>query len=181
MKRTVWVLTGILAFSSIVFGACLLLLAIGWPVTPERFQVLAVEARRMPAVLILIFTALICMAIGIVILYGMIWNRMNRRTNVLLEKTALGETAVSFTALNEIVERTLKNRKDVKNGKVKVHAIGSSIRIEVHAVTAPTVSLYEITHSLQDEIHAAIQSICGVSIGTIDVTVDQAELLPNRT
>lgn len=181
MKRTAWILSGILAFLAIMFGTSMLLLTIGWPVSPETLQALMWEARRMPAVLFLVFAALICMAIGIIVLYGMIWNRLNRRTSALLEKNTLGETAVSFTALNEIAEQTLKNRSEVIKYKTKVYAIGSSIRIEVRAVTKPTVSLLELTHSLQEDIDTAIRTTCGTEIGSIDVTVDQAEVPPKRT
>lgn len=180
MKRAVGILSGILAFAAVVSGVILLLAAIGWPITTEGLQTMISGSRRMPAVLFLILIALVCIAIGVIVLYGMIWNRLNRRTTALLEKNALGETAVSFAALSQIVDRTLKNRTDVKSSKTRVYAIGSSVRIEVRAVTSPTVSLLELTHSLQDEIHAAIVALCGVSIGSIDVTVDQAELPPKR-
>ncbi|MBR6039062.1 MAG: alkaline shock response membrane anchor protein AmaP [Clostridia bacterium] len=180
MKRTVGILSGILAFAAVVSGVILLLAAIGWPITTEGLQTMIAGSRRMPAVLFLILFALVCIAIGVIVLYGMIWNRLNRRTTALLEKNALGETAVSFAALSQIVDRTLKNRTDVKSSKTRVYAIGSSVRIEVRAVTSPTVSLLKLTHSLQDEIHAAIVALCGVSIGSIDVTVDQAELPPKR-
>ena len=180
MKRTVGILSGILAVGAVLFGIVLLLVAIGWPITTEGLQNMIANSRRMPAVLFLVLIAFVCIAFGVIILYGMIGNRLNRRTTALLEKNALGETAVSFAALSQIVESTLKNRKDVKSAKTKVYAIGSSIRIEVRAVTSPTVSLLELTHSLQDEIHAAIVALCGVPIGSIDVTVDQAELPPKR-
>ena len=180
MKRAVGILSGILAFAAILFGIVLLLTVIGWPITTEGLQKIVAGSRRMPALLFLILTALVCITIGVVVLYGMIGNRLNRRTSALLEKNSLGETAVSFAALSQIVDRTLKNRKDVKSFKTRVYAIGSSIRIEVRAVTSPTVSLLELTHSLQDEIHAAIVALCGIPIGSIDVTVDQTELLSKK-
>ena len=179
MKRTVGILSGILAFAAVVSGI-VLLAAIGWPITTDSLQTMIASLRRMPTVLFLILIALACIAIGVIVLYGMIWNHRNRRAAALLEKNALGETAVSFAALSQIVDRTLKNRKDVKSFRTKVYAIGSSIRIEVRAVTSPTVSLLELTHSLQNEIHEEIVALCGVPIGSIDVTVDQAELPPKR-
>lgn len=181
MKRAVGILSGILAFLAIMFGVSLLLTAIGWPISPERFGTLVAAARRMPTVLVLIVSALICMAIGIFVLYGMVIKRLNRRTSALLEKNALGETAVSFKALEQIVGRTLKNRSDVTSSKAKVYAIGNSIRIEVRAVTVPTASLLELTHRLQDEINQAILTLCGTNVGSVDVTIDQAELPPKRT
>ena len=178
MKRTVGILTGVLAFLAIVFGVSMLLAAIGWPLSTERLQTLIAQSRQIPAMLFLVLSALICMTIGIVILYGMIGNHFNRRTSALLEKNALGETQVSFATLAQIAERALKNRNDVKNFKTKVYAVGNSIRIDVRAVTAPTVSLLELTHTLQDEISAAIFQICGTEIGSVNVTVDQADLPP---
>ena len=180
MKRTVGILSGVLAFAAILFGIVLLLVAIGWPITTDGLQMMIAGSHQMPSVLIPVLIALACIAIGVIVLYGMIVNRRNRRTAALLEKNTLGETAVSYTALSQIVDRTLKNRIDVKSFKTKVYAIGSSVRIDVRAVTSPTVSLLELTHSLQNEIHAAIAALCGMPIGSIDVTVDQAELPPKR-
>lgn len=180
MKRAVVILSGVLAFFAIVLGASLLLIAIGWPVRTERLQALVAGIRQMPAILLLVVIALVCMAVGIVVLYGMIGNHLNRRTSALLEKNALGDTAVSFTALAQITERTVKNRKDIRSCKVKVYAIGNSVRIDVRAVTSPTVSLLELTHTIQDEIDAAILAFCGIAVGSIDVTIDQAELPPKR-
>ena len=181
MKRAVGILSGFLAFLAIVFGVSLLLTAIGWPVSPERFGILVAKARQMPTVLFLILASAVFVAIGIIVLYGMLFKHFGRRASVLLEKNALGETAVSFTALSQITERILKNRNDVRNAKTKVYAIGSSVRIEVRAVASPEVSLLEMTHSLQDEINTAIIAYCGTSVGSIDVTIDQAELPPKRT
>ena len=180
MKRAVGILSGILAGAAILLGIVLFLTAIGWPITTEGLQEMIMGSRRMPAVLFLVLFAFVCIAVGVLVLYGMIGNHINRRTSALLEKNAFGETAVSFTALSQIVDRTLKNRKDVKNIKTRVYAIGNSIRIDVRAVTSPTVSLLELTHSLQEEIHASILALCGTPIGSIDVTIDQAELPPKR-
>ena len=181
MKRAVGILSGILAFLSIVIGVSLLLLAIGWPISPERLQELCRAVREVPSVLFLIAAALLCIAVGIFVLYGMILKHLNRRTSALLEHNALGETAVSFTALSQIAECTLKKQKDVRSFKTKVYAVGNSIRIDVRAVTAPTVSLIEMTHTLQNGIHSAILEICGTEIGSVNVTIDQAELPPKRS
>ncbi len=175
MKQAVRILSGILAFFTVVFGVGLFLTVIGWPVSPERMQELIYGLRRMPAALFAALSALIICAIGVFMLYGLICRRSDRKTSAPLEKNELGETSVSFTTLAQIAERTVKARSDVKSAKVKVGGIGSSVRIDVRAVTAPTVSLLELTHSLQSEIAEAITGICGVPIGTIDVTVDQTD------
>lgn len=181
MKKTVGILSGILAFLSLVFGVCLLLTAIGWPVSEERFRELAGTIHQMPTVLFLVLSAFGCIAIGVFVLYGMIGEHMNRKTAALLERNALGETYVSFSTLAQIAESAVKSRNDVKNCKTKVYAVGNSIKIDVRAVTAPTVSLVEMTHTLQDEINASILSQCGTAIGRVDVTIDQADFSSKRT
>lgn len=181
MKRAVGILSGILAFLSIVFGTSLLLLAIGWPVSSERMQELIQSARQMPALLLLILSALICMAVGVFVLYGMIGKHLGRRTSALLEKNTLGETAVSFAALAQIADCTLKKRNDVNSFKTKVYAVGNSVRIDVRAVTAPTASLVETTHALQNEIHAVILQTCGTEVGSVNVTIDQTDLPSKRS
>ena len=181
MKRTVRILSGILAFLAVVFGVSLLLTAIGWPVSAERFRELIVELRQMPTVLFLVLFDFACIAIGVIVLYGIIGERLNRRTSALLERNTLGETYVSFRTLEQIAESTAKKRSEVKSCKAKVRTVGSNIRIDVRAVTAPTVSLLEMTHALQDEINAAILAFCGTVIGSVDVTIDQAEISPKKS
>ena len=175
MKRSVRILSGVIAFLAVLFGVCMLLTLIGWPVSPERLQELIDGSRRMPTVLFAVLSALLICAGGVFVLYGLIKGRLNRRTSALLEKTALGETAVSFASLAQIAEQTVIRRPDVGSCKIKVYAIGSSVRIDVRVVTSPTSSLLELTHTLQDEIAASIAQFCGTPIGTVDVTVDQTD------
>lgn len=181
MKKTVRILSGTLAFLSMVFGICLLLTAIGWPISAARFQELIGELRKMPSVLFLVLFALVCIAVGVLVLYGLIGERMNRKTVAMLDRNALGETYVSFSTLAQIAECAVKSRRDVKTCKAKVYAVGNSVKIDVRVLTAPTASLLEVTRALQDEINASILSLCGTTVGRVDVTVDQTELPQKRT
>ena len=180
MKTAIRILSGILAFFALVIGVSLLLTAIGWPVSTERFQELIAGVRQMPTVLFVVLSAFVSIAIGVIVLYGMIGEGFTRRTSALLEKNALGETYVSYRTLEQIAETAAKNRSEVKSCKTKVHAIGNNVRIEVRVVTAPTVSLLEMTHTLQDEINASILAFCGTAVGSVDVTVDQAVVPPKK-
>jgi hypothetical protein len=175
MKQAVRILSGFLAFFAVVCGVCLLLTAIGWPVSSARMQEIVEGLRRFPSVLFLILAAVVLCAIGTLVLYGLIFARVNRRTSALIEKNGLGETAVSFAALAQTAERVAKAHRDVRSCRTKAYAIGNSVKIEVRVVTAPTVSLLEITHALQDTVAAALNDLCGTEIGTVDVTVDQTE------
>ncbi|MBR0507577.1 MAG: alkaline shock response membrane anchor protein AmaP [Clostridia bacterium] len=175
MKQAVRILSGFLAFLSVVCGVCLLLTAIGWPVSTERMQEILVGIRQFPSVLLLILCAIVLCAIGAFVLYGLVFARMNRRTSALIEKNALGETAVSFAALAQTADRVARSHQDVKSCKAKAYAIGNSVKIDVRVITAPTVSLLEMTHALQDTIAAAVKDLCGTEIGAVDVTVDQTE------
>ena len=98
----------------------------------------------------------------------------------MLEKNPLGEIYVSFSVLAQIAERAVTGRSEVNESKTRVRAIGNSVRIDVRAVTLPTVSLPEITHALEDEINASILAACGTMIGKTDVTIDQTYSKPNK-
>lgn len=175
MKQAVRILSGFLAFLSVVCGVCLILTVIGWPVPPARMQELIGDLRHFPSALLVILAAIVLCAIGTLVLYGLIFARLSRRTSALIEKNALGETAVSFSALAQTAERVARSHRDVKSCRTKAYAIGSSVKIDVRVITAPTVSLLEITHALQDTIAAALKDLCGTEIGSVDVTVDQTE------
>lgn len=175
MKRWVGILSGLLAALSCALGFAALLVVIGWPVGEARMTAWLTGARRMPQGLLLILAALLLVALGVFVLYGLFSQRFSRPTAAQIDTSPLGGTYVSFEALAALAERTVKKRSDVKSCKTKVTAIGGDIRIAVRVVTAPTVSLLTMTHALQDEIAACIRDVCGVPIGRIDVTVDQTE------
>lgn len=181
MKRVTKILSGILAFLTLVFGICMLLLAIGWPISTERMQQLIASLRRMPQILILILAAFALIAVAVLILYGMIGEQFTRRKSALLEKNALGETSVSFSTLSQIAEHAIKNRSDISSCRLKVYAVGNSVRIDARVVSSPAISLLELTHALQDTIASAISEYCGTAIGIINVTVDQAEIPPRQS
>ena len=180
MKQVVRILSLILAFLTVLFACCLILTVIGWPVSAERMQELVLKMRQMPTVLIMLLLAVALGVIGVFVLYGLIGERMQRRTSALLEKNDFGETAVSFQTLQQIAEKAVKSRNDVSACKTKVYAIGNAVKIDVRVVTAPTVSLVELTRTLQNMIRSSIAEICGTSVGDVDVTVDQADLQPKK-
>ena len=175
MKRWVGILSGLLAAAACALCFAVLLVVIGWPVGEARMLEWLTAVRRMPNALFAVLAALAIGAAGVFALYGLFSARFQKRTSAPIERTALGETSVSFEALAALSDRTVKKRNDVKSCKTKVTAIGDDIRISVRVVTTPTVSLLVLTHALQDEIAACIRDVCGVPIGRVDVTVDQTD------
>ncbi len=103
------------------------------------------------------------------------------KKTAVLSRTALGETAISFSALGQLAERAAMRQKGVRACKARAYAVGSGVWIDVHAETPPELSLVEITHALENAIAAELLQICGATVGTVYVTVDQPEKTPKRT
>lgn len=180
MKRVVRILSGLLAVLAIALVVCALLAVIGWPVPPERMAEIFASARRMPNVLLTVSAALLLAAIGVFTLYALYAERFEKRTAALIERNAMGETSVSFSAIGELVNGLCKGRPDVKECKTSVTALGDQVRILVRVATAPTVSLLELTYALQSEISARVLEVCGAPIGSVDVRVEQTETEPKH-
>lgn len=175
MKRTVKILSGLLAVLAVALCVVILLAVIGWPVSEPRMQELLQKMRRLPAVLLTIAAAAAIGAVGVFALYGLFTEHIMRRTSATIDRNALGETSISFGALERLANTAALKHAEVRTSKTKVTAIGDSIRIAIRVVASPTVSLLELTHALQNETASYIRDVCGVSIGKIDVTVDQTE------
>ena len=163
MKRTVKILSGILAVSAIALSVCILLIVIGWPVSETRMLELLVSIRRLPTALLTVLCALLLCALGVFTLYGLFSAHYQKRTSATIERSETGETAISFTALAELANQTARSHPEVKNSKARVTAIGDKVKIAVSVTTSPVVSLIELTHALQSEIAARILAVCGVS------------------
>lgn len=175
MKRSVKILSGLLAVLALAACVAALLFVIGWPVGELRMHELLTNARRLPAVLLTVIAALGFGALGVFTLYGLFTEHFTRRTSAVIEKNALGEAGIAFDALALLVDTVVRANESVKSSKTKVSAVGDLVRIDVRVVTKPTVSLVELTHTLQDAIDAHIRTVCGVAVGRIDVTVDQTD------
>ena len=175
MKRTVKILSGLLAVLAVALAVCLLLAVFGWPVSESRMHELLTAFRRLPAALLSVLIALLLGALGVFTLYGLFTEHFERRTSAAIERNALGETSIAYAALAELANRVVRSHTEVRGSKAKVRAIGDRVWIEARVTTSPAVSLLELTRSLQSEIAAQILAICGVSIGRVDVTVDQTD------
>ncbi len=175
MKRTVKILSGLLAVLAVALAVCILLFVIGWPVAETRMQELLVSFRRLPTALLFVLAALLLGALGVLTLYGLFAEHYERRTSAAIERNALGETSVAYTALADLANQVVRRHAEVKNCRSKVKTIGDRVKIEVRVTTSPAVSLLALTHALQEEIAAQILAVCGVTIGSVDVTVDQTD------
>lgn len=175
MKRWVGILSGLLAAAACALCFWMLLVVIGWPIGEARLLGWLSTIRRMPYALFAVFAALLFGAIGVLVLYGLFRAKYEKRTSAPIERNALGETSVAFGALADLASSTVKARTDVRSCRTNVSAIGDEIRISLRVVTAPTDSLLELTHALQDAVAARIKEVCGVAVGRVDVTVDQTD------
>lgn len=175
MKRTVKILSGLLAVLAVALAVCLLLFVIGWPVAETRAQELLLLFRRLPTALLTVLAALLLGALGVFTLYGLFTEHFERRTAAAIERNALGETSIAYPALAELANRAACRHAEVRNSRTKVKAIGDKIKLEVRVTASPAVSLLELTRTLQNEIAASVLAVCGVAIGSVDVTVDQTD------
>lgn len=178
MKRIVKILCGLLAVLAVALCVGILLTVIGWPVREVRMQEWVGLIRRFPFVLLTIAAALIIGALGVFALYGLFSEHLERPTASTIEKNALGEISVAHDALETIANRIVNRHDEIKSGKTKIITIGDRVKIAVRVVTSPEVSLLTVTHALQEEIAVRVREICGVSVGTVDVTVDQTDEPP---
>ena len=175
MKRWVAILSGISGALACALSVTLLLITLGWPVKETAMHAWLGTVRVMPRALFTVLAALLIGALGVLTLYGLFSAHFTRRTSATLERSALGETAIAFSALEELINGTVRRRSEVKSVRTKITAVGDTVRMDVRVVTSPTGSLYQLTHALQEEIAAAVLSVCGVPIGQVDVTVDQTD------
>ena len=175
MKRTVKILCGLLAVLAVALAVCVLLVVIGWPVREARMTEILASIRRFPAALLTILAGLLLGALGVFALYGLFTEHFQKPTSATIDRNALGETSVSFAALADLANQTVRSHEEVKNSKTRVRASGDKVKIAVNVTTSPAVSLLTFTHMLQDEIASRILAVCGVPIGSVDVTVDQTD------
>lgn len=80
-------------------------------------------------------------------------------------------TALAVPGVARLVSPPGVRRLLGRNG-VKIDVVDKSVRIELHIVTEPGVSMLRIGHQVQAEVTRAIQDLVGMEAEAVDVYVE---------
>ncbi|MCL5047075.1 MAG: alkaline shock response membrane anchor protein AmaP [Actinobacteria bacterium] len=94
-----------------------------------------------------------------------------RRT--MVHETDLGEIHVTLDAIENLVKRTAKGIRGVRDVRAKVvNAEGGGVRVYLRAVVSPDVSVPQVSAEIQSTLKNFVKNVVGVAVNEVKIHVE---------
>jgi uncharacterized alkaline shock family protein YloU len=91
----------------------------------------------------------------------------------LVQETGHGKVKVSLLAVENLVKKTVRQKKGVKDVKALVRAPeGKGIHIQIRIVILPEVSVPDLTAELQQTIKDYVMDVVGIEVSEVTIIID---------
>jgi len=103
-----------------------------------------------------------------------------RRT--VVHETDLGEIHVTLDAIENLVKRTAKSIRGVREVRAKViNADQGGIQVYLRAVVSPDVSVPQVSAEIQNTLKTYVKNVVGVAVSEVKIYVDNITTDSRRT
>lgn len=84
----------------------------------------------------------------------------------------MGDIHISYDAIKNLVEKTARHTRGVRDVKVIVNRDGQGLKVSLKVVVSPEVNVPSISAELQQRIHEYIKNTVGVELTDVEVFVE---------
>lgn len=162
---------GLLLLYSLCFTVILglmLLMCTGWVpalqlaeniFTPERQVIFAAAG-------IILFVA------GLRLMFASIKPGKRMEKVAVIEDNPLGQVRIALTAVESLVSKVVANFTGVREVRPKVLTQADGIAVQVKLVTAPSISIPEVSQEIQQQVKERVLEVTGITVNNVRVVVD---------
>ncbi|MDU4960421.1 MAG: alkaline shock response membrane anchor protein AmaP [Sporomusaceae bacterium] len=97
--------------------------------------------------------------------------RSSRGGRAIIQHTELGDVEVSLTAVENLVEKTVRHIRGVRGVKVAVGHANSAVSIGLKIVASPETNIPEVTAEIQQRVSESLKDTIGIEPAGIRVRV----------
>jgi uncharacterized alkaline shock family protein YloU len=91
----------------------------------------------------------------------------------LVQETGHGKVKVSLLAVENLVKKTVKQTKGIKDVKATVRAPeGKGLQIQIRIVISPEISVPDLTSELQQTIKDYVMDVIGIEVSEVSIVID---------
>jgi len=168
MQPVYRVLSVIFAILGIVFAAVLLALALGWVIPQAYLQSFLSISNNL---------WIIGVASGVVILLGLLLIAMSlqgerRPRELLIENAALGRVNISATALHDMVLRSSRHIREIREIRPVLRYEREGVAVTLHLKVNPDSNIPEVARELQKEVQNYLEEKAGIHVNQLQILVE---------
>ena len=155
-----------LLFTAVTF--IMILIALGWA-QPLDLIIRSAEAPYGRVMFGMI--SFLLFAIGIRLLLLSLNRHSDQQTTV--RETPHGKVKVSLVAIENLVKKTVRQTKGVKDVKAIVRAVeGKGVQVQIRIVIVPEIHVPDLSASIQQSVKEYILDVVGIEVTDVSIVVE---------
>lgn len=169
MRPAYRLLSVIFAILALIFAAILLALALGWVIPQAYLQsILSLYDNRW----------IVGIASGVVILLALLLIAMGgahgrpRFRELLIQDSALGRVDISEAALQDMVLRTARHIREIRDIKSFLRHEREGLAVTLHLKVHPDANIPELSQEVQLDVQKCLEEKAGIHVQNVQVLVE---------
>lgn len=98
--------------------------------------------------------------------------RSRKTKDTIVHHNEIGDVHITLTAVENLVEKTVRHLRGVRGLKVKVALAPQGITVRIKAVVSPESHVPTVADEIQKRVHEHIKNTVGIELADVQVTVD---------
>jgi len=92
--------------------------------------------------------------------------------DTIVHHNDMGDIHISFDAIKNLVEKTARHTRGVRDVKVSIKRDGEGLKVYLKSVVSPEVHVPTVSAELQQRVHEYIKNTVGVELTDVEVFVE---------
>ena len=92
--------------------------------------------------------------------------------DTIIHHNDMGDIHISLEAIKNLVEKTARHTRGVRDVKVGVHRDGQGLKVSLKVVVSPEVNVPSVSAEMQKRIHEYIKNTVGVALTDVKILVE---------
>ena len=98
--------------------------------------------------------------------------RSRRVKDTIVHHNEMGDVHISLEAIKNLVEKTARHTRGVRDVKVRVNLAGQGLKVSLKVVVSPEVHVPSISADVQQRVHGYIKNTVGIELADVEILVE---------
>lgn len=91
---------------------------------------------------------------------------------IVVQEGMFGQVKVSFTAMQDLVDRLVLQNSGIKEVKSKVIILSQGVGIQIKAIVTPDVQIPALSLKVQEQIKGEVKDVVGIEVKDVQILIE---------
>jgi len=98
--------------------------------------------------------------------------RSRRGSNKIVHQTEMGVVEISIGAVEELIAKTARHTRGVRNAKVHIRQLGDEVKVDMRIVVGPEYNIPKVAAEIQQRTQEYLKNTVGVAMTEVRIMVN---------